>query len=56
MDWLFSDETMATLFVLAGTGLFALTRHLYDRYGQLARDLAVRRQKALWIPNRQANG
>jgi hypothetical protein len=31
MDWLFSNE-MVTLFVLAGYGLFALTRHLYGRY------------------------
>jgi hypothetical protein len=30
MDWLFSDESAATLFVLAGTCLFALIRHLVD--------------------------
>jgi hypothetical protein len=29
MDWLFSDETAATLFVLAGAALLTFAQHLY---------------------------
>jgi hypothetical protein len=53
MDWLFSDETAATLFVLVGTGFFALARHLCRRNWQqetirrlLAGDSAVMRLDA----------
>jgi hypothetical protein len=29
MDWLFTDETAATLVVIVGAGLFAITWRLY---------------------------